>query len=278
MWWGLLSAAMAACAYGTASAMQALAAARANAGTSDRPLPRMLRQWQFIAGIGLDLLGFTAQFLALRVLPLFVVQAALATSLAVTAVVASRVLATRLHQREWYAILIVVSGLITLGLTASAEGHVEAGATLRFALIGAVVALVIAGTLAQRLDRRTGTAALGLVAGLGFGLIAIASRVITDLRPTALLTDPAFYALLGAGATAFLFYASALQRGTVTVATTMLVLGETVVPALIGMLLLGDRTRPGLGPIAILGFALAITGATMLARFGDPERLTASQP
>jgi hypothetical protein len=47
------------------------------------------------------------------------------------------------------------------------------------------------------------------------------------------------------------------------------VVGETAVPALIGVLALGDRTRPGLWPLALLGFLLAVAGALALAQYGE---------
>lgn len=67
-----------------------------------------------------------------------------------------------------------------------------------------------------------------------------------------------------------LFYATALQRGSVTTSTAMMVLGETVFPSLVGVLVLGDRTRPGFVVVALAGFVLAVAAALALARFGEP--------
>jgi len=69
----------------------------------------------------------------------------------------------------------------------------------------------------------------------------------------------------------FLFYASALEGGSVTVATAGVVLAETLPPAAVGVVFLGDRTRPGLGGVAIAGFALAVCCAVALARFGEAD-------
>ena len=54
-----------------------------------------------------------------------------------------------------------------------------------------------------------------------------------------------------------------------TVATAAVVLAETTPPAVVGVLFLGDTTRPGLTAVAIAGFALAVTCAVQLARFGE---------
>jgi hypothetical protein len=109
------------------------------------------------------------------------------------------------------------------------------------------------------------------VAGLGFGVLAVAARVLTGFSPLVLVRDPAAYALCAAGIVSFLFYASALEGGSVTVATAAVVLVETVPPAAVGILLLGDRTRHGMAGVAIAGFILAVICAVQLARFGQTE-------
>lgn len=110
---------------------------------------------------------------------------------------------------------------------------------------------------------------LGLVSGLGFGAVALASRVLVGFQPAELLRDPAAYVIVIAGALAFLCLATAMQRGSVTMVTAVMVVGETVLPAVIGVALLGDRTRPGYGPVAVIGFLAAVGAALMLARFGE---------
>lgn len=279
MVWGFLCALLSAVAYGVASVMQAVAAKAApdqgGAGVDPRLLLRVLKQWKFVVGLLLDGVGFVAQIAALHVLPLFLVQATQAASLAVTAV-AVRVFGVRLGAREWTAVGVVVAGLALLGSSAESEGSSEVGLGFRLTLAGAAVVLGIAGLLVGRAGDRVRTAGLGLVAGLCFGLVAVAGRVIQSLAPLDLLRDPALYVVAVAGALAMLFFATALQRGGVTTATAMMVLGETVMPSLIGVLLLGDRTRPGFAVVALIGFVLAVAAALALARFGEPEPAVAS--
>jgi drug/metabolite transporter (DMT)-like permease len=279
MVWGLLCALLSAVAYGVASVMQAVAAKAtpdAGAGVDPRLLLRVLRQWKFVLGLGFDVLGFVAQIAALHVLPLFVVQAAQAASLAVTAV-AARVFGVRLGAREWTAVGVVCAGLALLGGSAESEGSTQVGLGFRLVLAGAVVVLGLAGVAAGRASRRVRTPALGLVAGLCFGVVAISGRVMPSLAPLDLLTDPALYLVAVAGGLAMLFYATALQRGSVTTSTAMMVLGETVLPSLIGIVLLGDRTRPGFVLVAVAGFVLAVTAALALARFGEPAPIEPQQ-
>ena len=262
----LAAAVVAALCYGVAAVMQAMAARAASRrsvrsvgssalGNVDPGLVlRMLHQWRFIASLALDLVGFVAQLVALRRLPLFAVQAMIAANLAVTAVVAAWLIHLELSWREWLAVAGVVVGVGMLG--SSAGQQVVTGVSSEFKL-----ALILA------------------VAGLGYGVLAVAARVLPGFDLHQLLRDPAAYALAAAGVVSFMLYATALEDGSVTVATAAVVLAETVPPAVVGIMYLGDHTRPGMGGIAVLGFSLAVVCAVALARFGetDEQGLTAAQ-
>jgi drug/metabolite transporter (DMT)-like permease len=270
---GLLGAVASAVCYGVASVLQAVAA-RAAPKTRDvdpRLLLRLLRRAPFLGGILLDVVGFAAEFTALRTVPVFLVQAVVASSLAVTALVAVPMLKARLRPREWAAIAAVSAGLAMLAVATGPEGSAPIGEGFRLALLGCVVVLALAGFAAGRIRDPARSAVLGLVAGLAFGVVALAVRALPDLSPAHLLRDPATYALVGAGVVAFLFFATGLQRGAVTVTTGARVVGESLAPAAVGVLLLGDRTRPGFAPIAIAGFVVAVAGTLALARFGEVE-------
>ena len=132
---------------------------------------------------------------------------------------------------------------------------------------------------ASRLPQPARTPVLGAVAGLGYGVLAVAARVLPGFDVHQLIRDPAAYALAAAGVVSFMLYATALEDGSVTVATAAVVLAETVPPAVVGIMFLGDHTRPGMGGVAVLGFSLAVVCAVALARFGetDEQGLTAAQ-
>jgi drug/metabolite transporter (DMT)-like permease len=269
----LLGAIAAAVCFGVATVLQAVAArsAPAGEGVDPRLLVGLLRRLPFVVGTCLDLLGFVAELAALRSLPLFVVQAAIAANLAVTAVVAVRVLHVRLTGTEWAAVAAVCAGLAMLGLSSGHEHPAHVSLRFRLVLLGCVAVVAAGGTVAGRLRGQARSAVLGLAAGLGFGFVAVGSRVVTSLAPLDLLRDPATYAVAGGGLVALLFFATALQRGSVTTTTGAVVVAETLMPAMIGLLLLGDGTRQGFGWVAVAGFALAVAGALALTRFGEPE-------
>ncbi|MET7616432.1 hypothetical protein [Streptomyces sp. NPDC005408] len=260
--------------FGMASVFQALGARATQPGTGSGVDPalllRALRQWRYVAGLALDGVGFVLQIVALLTIPIYAVGAALAASLAVTAVVSSRLLHVRLKAVEWTAVGVVCAGLAMLALASGEEGDRAASDALRWAMLGVAFAVLVVGAVAGRLPDKPRALALGLGAGFGFGVVEVSVRLIDSLALPGVLANPALYALLLGGGTAFLLLTSALQRGSVTAATAGMVLGETIGPALVGVVWLGDRTREGLAWLAIAGFAVAVAGALALARFGEP--------
>ena len=280
----LVAAVVAALCYGVAAVMQAVAVRAASHRTSSGGQPvsalgnvdpglivRMLHQWRFVASLGLDTLGFLAQLVALRRLPLFAGQAMIAANLAVTAVVAAWMIHIELAWREWLAVAGVIAGVGLLGSSAGAQGATGVSPQFKLALIVAVAGVAAIGIVASRLRDPFRTPVLGAVAGLGYGVLAVAARVLPGFTPQELVRDPAAYALAAAGIVSFMLYATALEGGSVTVATAAVVLVETIPPAIVGILLLGDHTRPGLAGVAVLGFILAVVCAVALARFGQTD-------
>ncbi|CAG6396666.1 hypothetical protein NMG29_22220 [Streptomyces cocklensis] len=263
----MVAALGAAVCFGVASVLQAMGARAAEPGSGSgvdtRLLARALAQRTYIAGLALDGLGFALELVALRSLPIYAVGAALAASLAVTAVAASRLLKAALSRVEWAAVGTVCGGLALLGLAAGGEGDGHGSTALRWGTLVAAGAVLLVGAAAGRLPGRARAAVLGLGAGLGFGVVEVAVRLVDGV------TSPPIYALLLGGGAAFLLLTSALSRGSVTTATAGMVIGETIGPALVGVLALHDRTRPGWAPVAVAGFALAVVGALVLARFGE---------
>ena len=273
---GLLLALGCSVCYGTATVLQAAATRSVDSGRSDSGvdaalLLRALRQWRYLVGIGLDGLGFVLQVAALRLVPIYVVAAAIAASLAVTAMVAAWVLSTRLSAVEWAAVAVVCASLAMLGVAAGPEGSGHGPSGLGWALLVIVAVVFVAGAAAGRLSDRTRALVLGLGAGAGFGVDEIAVRLIDSIDPTkaAFYTNPAIYALIAGGAAGFLLLTSALSRGSVTTAVAGMVVGETVGPALVGVVWLGDRTRPGLSWMVVAGFGIAVAATLALSRFGE---------
>jgi drug/metabolite transporter (DMT)-like permease len=281
MWWGLLLALAGAVCAGVGAVLQAMAArAVPDRGTGLRAslIVDLVRQWRFLAGLGLDICSFFTSFAALRVLPIFIVQAAVSANLAVTAVVAWRVLGTHLRWVERGAVAAVCIGLAALGVSATRQGTSHGDTALHIGLLASVGLLALLGVGGARLPGRWGAAALGLLAGFAFGLVNTASRVLPSLSPGDLLTDPATWVVPSAGFCALLFYNTALQRESVVAASAGTIVGQTIFPTAVGLVLLGDDTREGFGSLAIAGFLVAVLGALLLTRFGDLSEDSPSSP
>ena len=272
---GFLLALGCAVCYGTASVLQAVATRSVEAGSGSGVDPGLLlraaREWRYLAGIGLDVVGFLLQVVALRLVPIYVVAAALASSIAVTGIVSAWVLSARLSRAEWTAVGVVCVSLAVLACAAGPGHFRRAPAGLGWALLGVVAAIFIAGHAAGRLSDRPRALALGLGAGTGFGVVEVGVRLLDVIDPSkrAFYVNPALYAVAAGGAAGFLLLTSALQRGSVTTTVAAMVVGETIAPALVGVVWLGDRARDGLGWLVVTGFVVAVAGTLVLARFGE---------
>jgi drug/metabolite transporter (DMT)-like permease len=274
----LLAAAGIAICYGLATVLQSIGVKSTASGEGLDPglFVRLASNVPYLLGLAMDGLGFGLTIVALQTLPLFVVEAFTAGALAVTAVAAAAWLKIPLSRAEWIGVGSVTLGLAALGLSAGADQDVTPSTLERWLPLLATLGLLVVTWLVARIPGRSGVFALGAVAGFGFGLVGIATRILVDpLSVSAVVRDPAAYGVVAAGALAILALATALQRGQVTQATAAMVVAETVIPSAIGLLFLGDTIRPGFAAVAGVGMLVAIVGSVALARLGEiPEAAT----
>jgi hypothetical protein len=285
---GVAAALLACVGYGVASVLQAYGARRspaAGAGPGDQLVTETggptLRSTisaaitpAFIGGMALDVVGFLGSIVSARLIPLFLSQTIISANLVVTAVVGLAVLGVRLHGREWAAISTVVVSLCVLGLTAGHRGEGTSPYGLHWELLSVAVLILAGGVgLIRWLGARAAVAA-GLIAGVLYGAMAVAVRIVHGIDPLkldVLLADPAAWTIAIAGLGGFYLFTVALQLGSVNGAAAALVVGETVVPGVAGVMLLGDTARQGLGWLVALAFVGAITGAVAVAIMGAAD-------
>lgn len=269
---GLVGAFAAAVCYGVGSVLQSVGARRATAsrGVDVRLFGRLARQAPYVAGLSVDLVGFAASVYALRTLPLFLVQAAVAASIGVTALVAAQWLGLRLSRPEVGTLIGLGAGLILLALAARPEHVSPLPVAGRFALLAGTAVVVGIGVAAARLPARRGAAALAVAGGLAYAGVGVAARVLAVPHSVlGFFQEPVAYALVLYGLLANLLYATALQRGAVTTTTAVLLAVETVVPSGVGLAALGDTARQGFAPVAAAGFVVTLGCALGLARYGE---------
>ncbi len=278
---GVPAALLAALAYGAASVLQALGVRRFN-DAHGRPWQRLWAGRLYGAGLLLDAAGFAASLVALRTVPLFVVESAIASSVAVTALLAALMLRVRLRRPEKLALAVIGLGLLLLAVSAGE------GPATRPHLVGplllATTALVAGMTLlgwSRPRGSRLGLALLSGAAGLGFSAAAVAARVIDVPHPWWHAAGSLLgVAMVAHGALALTAYTIALERGRVTTVAAVTFAVETVVPAAIGLTWLGDAVRPGPGwvVVATLGFVLTLGASMALASYAEPTAEVSHEP
>lgn len=270
---GLVAVIGSASVFGVAAICQAIAARSLPVSSALDPklIVGLLRRPVFWLAICLNLLGFVLHVVALRLLPLFVAQAGVSASLAVTAVLAVRLLGDSLRRLEQLSVLGVCVGLAMLSVAAGETGATRSDSGLTAALFASVAVVAVLGVWASRGSGTWSVLGLGCVAGAGFAAVSVATRLVPDLSPGALVSDPAAYVLVVSGALAFLFYSLGLQRGKVTGVTAPLVVVQTALPALVEIALLGDAVRMGWVPFMVAGLLLTGGCAIALGRFEAPR-------
>jgi hypothetical protein len=266
----VLAVAGAALCYGTSAVLQAAAVGRHARTDLTGLLGGLARDPRYLGGLLLVALGFLLSVVAIRALPLFVVQAGRASSLGVTAVLAAIVLGARLHDRERLALGGVAVGLVAVAFAATPQGPAEVPTAVRWAVLAAAVVLAALTLAAARTRPSARTAALvAALAGSCFGLLALAARVLGPIALPGVLTDPSAYAVGLASAAGLVAGALALQRGSVVAVTTTMVATEAVLGSLLG-LAVGDRPADGMAWLAAAGFVVTVGSALFLSRFGTP--------
>ena len=272
---GLVAALAAAVVFGASSILQAVGSRRlsSTSGFSVRTVGRLLRQPAFILAVLLNLVGFVLHLAAVRALPLFLAQAGIAASLAVTALLAVRFFHDRLTLTEWGAVAAVCVGLALLTAAAGETGEDRATGAMSVGLFAVAAVMVAGGLAATRARGLAAAAGLSLLAGVGFANTALAARLLPELTVPSVLGSPVTYALPLSGALAFLLYSLALQRSSVTVATAPMIVLQTALPAAAGVLLLGDEVRSGWVVGALAGFILTAGGGVALLRFEGVRKI-----
>ena len=274
----VLAVAGAALCYGASAVFQASAVARNTRTDLTGLIGRLAGDPRYLCGLLLVAGGFLLSVVAIRALPLFVVQAGRASSLGVTAALASVVLGTRLQRREMVAIGGVAAGLAAVALAATPQGPATVPSAVRWAVLG--VALLLAALTVASSRTRPSPRSAALVAALAgscFGMLALAARVLGPISLLGVLTDPSAYAVGVAAAAGLVAGALALQRGSVVAVTTTMVATEALLGSLLG-LAVGDRPADGMAWLATAGFLVTVSSALVLSRFGSADQTAPAGP
>lgn len=234
-------------------------------------------------GTGLQGVAFLLMALARRSLPLLIVQACSAGGLAVTAVIQHLNGSRRLRMLDAAAVGGVVAGLGLLAVgTQPGKAAPISSAHLWLLAVSVAVCLIVVKV-------RMHPAVSGVVGGLGFAAGAVGARlVIGDSAHPFWL----FWQLPWQNLAVGLLTVAAIVLGQVHLtlglkhSTAAPVLApafaiETLYPAVVGLLLMGETPRPGTGWIVLVGLVLLAWGMSHLLRgqpSGDPTPEARTDP
>lgn len=219
--------------------------------------------------VGVYLAGFLLHAVSVLLLPLYLAQACVAFSMPVTAICSARWFQEPLGRIRVIGVAAVCVGIAVLALGAGEPGRQTQGWALPFSLIVLLVCCAVAGVL---LLKGKDAVALGAVAGLGYAGSALAMRGVgtslTGPTAAAALTLPLF------GLLAFWLYSVSMTRADVTPATAALIVNQTFVPAVVGLVFLGDTVADGGLWLVVTGLVVGSAGATLLSPRVDPHART----
>mgnify|MGYP006272701615 CR=1 FL=1 len=259
-----------ACALNAGYLIEHSVASQLPALSARRPLHSLrllLGQRRWLAGFGIEAVGWGLYVVALSLAPLSIVQATAAGGIALLAVMASRFTQVPLTRLERVGVVASVGGLALLGASL-AGGHGEGNDPGWAAVLGWLAASGVAAALVTKLlaARIGGGPAFGIATGLLFAAGDVATKMAVEGGSSHL---PFFAALV-------LFYAlgtavlqAGFQRGSALVTAGIATLLTNALPIVAGMTLFGEPLPGGwLGAIRILAFAAVIAGAVLLAQKG----------
>jgi drug/metabolite transporter (DMT)-like permease len=259
---GILFAAVAMVLNSCGALLQAEGARRA---TRARPAAIQPR---YLAGMFLVLVGWGCAVMALRVLPVFAVQAVIGGTIALTAVVGARLIGARLPIATRLAVAACLAGLVLVAASAGSEQPPVHRPGVDVVLLASLLLLAVA-VLVLRQGKHAWP--LALLSGLGFGGGAVSVRAAhvqtgDGLDLALLLGQPSTYLVVGFWLVGMVGYTAALSRGDVGAVTAVFTVSEVLVPGMVGIQLLGDPVRPGWGWVLAIGLALALAGTVVIAK------------
>jgi drug/metabolite transporter (DMT)-like permease len=268
---GLLAAFAAAGFYSGGIALQAAEARGmpAEHGLRISLLRRLIRRPRWIAGIGLDLVGWALQAVALGLAPLTVVQPTLAVGLVFLLAIGSRALGESVGRREVLCVLAVAAGVAGLGW--AAPEHVDrhdTGSTLAIALALLGAAALVPFAVARA--RGAGAPLIAIAAGLAFAWDGVATKLFADDFTQRAFPGVVLWlaGMIGAATLGTLCENSALQRRPVTQVAPLVLAAATVVPVVLAPFVAGEGWAHGplVRTILVGSLVLVIGGAVQLTR------------
>jgi len=231
-----------------------------------RLLWRLFQDKPYIGGVALDLLGWGLTIYAVQYLPLFLVEAIIATSIVITALIERFVWRRVLRPRVYLAIGLIITGLIPLMLAASPEKAAPISNLLRGLIVLSPLLIGLTGYFLARRSSYAASISLAALGGLAFGGTSVIGRIFNFSQPLwHTVYSPLLFGLIASGTFGILLFSMALQRAQATVVNATMTSSQTLIPTVVGIVFLGDSARHGLWSLVAVGIVLSVGGVVLLA-------------
>ncbi len=242
-----------------------------------RPLKTAIALWRskwFALGMVVGLVAWGMHVAALTIAPLSLVQAVIASGVALVAVMADKIFGLQVGRRQWWGLALTALGLALLALTMPASiGRYATYSASQMALFEAVLlavgVLLIVGPRAAGARSEHRGIALAAAAGIMFGACNVSVKALTGTIPdaglSALLSAPGVIALL-ASVAAFYLSARSLQIGGAVAVIGITGTASSITCVAGGILVFSDPMPADLLGILVqaLAFVLVIVASVLI--------------
>lgn len=251
--------------YGTATVLQQVGVKQSKKLKNINPLNliALFNQSAYLSGIALDLLGWLLFLIAVRSLPLFLVQSFMALSIVVSALVDKYWLKHQIFKLEKLSIISVVVGVTLLSLVAKPSGAIGTSTFFKLILIFGPFLIAILSVILLKFKKSSlSTSLVAILVGISFGGTSIITRIIEFNKIDKQIIQLALgISLILYGLIAIILLAIALQRERINKVNSLVLASEVLVPSLIGLIFLGDTVKNDYWIVMIIGLILVSSGA-----------------
>ncbi|GLY68087.1 DMT family transporter [Amycolatopsis taiwanensis] len=233
----------------------------------------LVRQPVWWGGISAIVIGFALQAAALATGPILLIQPILVVELGFTLLLSSIVFHTRLHTREWGAVVGMSAGVALLLVGLAPYGGDPLGAPVLSWLLGCGITALVVGALVvlgYRTRHARRAAYLGVAVGIWFGFTAALVAGMTAAF------DAGFgegvrawqtWALVVVGPAGFVLLQNALRAGRLVASQPGFTLANPLSSVGWGVVVFGEQVRGGLWILAqVSGAAMIAVSTVLLAR------------
>jgi hypothetical protein len=233
---------------------------------------RLAKRPRWLAGLCFDVGGYVAQWLALSLGSLIVVQPLLVLGLLFALLIKARLTSSWWHGWDWTGAFLMSLGLaVFLVVSHPAAGHANVKTLTWVLLLCGGVAVVFPLLLLGRAHGpRWKAMAYGTAGGVVYGICAALTKTCAQLLSIGfahLLATWQPYVLVTAGVAGMVLAQSAFQAGPLDVSLPSLSASDPLVSVVIGALAFGETVRTGALPttLEVISFSAIVAGIFMLA-------------